>query len=292
MAGLIHEERERLQQDLLVKGILTCDNQGIVSVADKGSKLSRQLAEGMYNRIAQNVPTAKKAVGQTSGVNFEVVVTDFVKRTFPKLQNIRPGVWKCVQLGNRNAVHISDFAQYEHLDYLQALVKANKELATMIGNDYLVAPDIVVYRRPYSDDELNKPLITVDDEIARKTSIRLKNNKKSILHASISAKWTMRSDRAQNSRTEALNLIRNRKGSLPHIVVVTGEPVPNRLASLALGTGDIDCMYHIALYELLDTLTELVKKDPGRQGDLDTLNNLIDGNRLKDISDLPLDLSV
>lgn len=32
-------------------------------------------------------------------------------------------------------------------------------------------------------------------------------------HASISAKFTMRSDRAQNSRTEALNLIRNRKGA-------------------------------------------------------------------------------
>ena len=35
----------------------------------------------------------------------------------------------------------------------------------------------------------------------------------------------MRSDRAQYSRTEALNLIRNRKGRLPHIVVVTGEPL-------------------------------------------------------------------
>ena len=53
----------------------------------------------------------------------------------------------------------------------------------------------------------------------------------------------MRSDRAQNSRTEALNLIRNRKGNLPHIVVVTGEPMPARIASLALGTGDIDCVY-------------------------------------------------
>ena len=48
------------------------------------------------------------------------------------------------------------------------------------------------------------------------------NGGKPILHASVSAKYTMRSDRAQNSRTEALNLIRNRKGHLPHIVVVTG----------------------------------------------------------------------
>ena len=45
---------------------------------------------------------------------------------------------------------------------------------------------------------------------------------------------------------------RNRKGNLPHIVVVTGEPMPARIASLALGTGDIDCVYHFALYELVD----------------------------------------
>lgn len=97
----------------------------------------------------------------------------------------------------------------------------------------------------------------------------------------------MRSDRAQNSRTEALGLIRNRKGHLPHIVVVTGEPLPGRLASLALGTGDIDCMYHFALYELIDAV-----KSAGAEDSLEMLNVLIDGKRLKDISDLPLDLTV
>lgn len=70
-------------------------------------------------------------------------------------------------------------------------------------------------------------------------------------------KYTMRSDRAQNSRTEALNLIRNRKGHLPHIVVVTAEHMPNRLASLALGNGDIDCVYHFALYELIRAVKEI-----------------------------------
>ena len=109
------------------------------------------------------------------------------------------------------------------------------------------------------------------------------------MHASISAKWTMRSDRAQNSRTEALNLIRNRKGHLPHIVVVTGEPLPSRLASLALGTGDIDCVYHFALYELLDAV-KMYGKD-GREDIVEQLESLVRGKRLKDISDLPLDLS-
>jgi hypothetical protein len=108
-----------------------------------------------------------------------------------------------------------------------------------------------------------------------------------LLHASISCKWTIRSDRAQNSRTEALNLVRNRKGHLPHVVVVTGEPLPSRLASIALGTGDIDCVYHFALMELKETIQELNFLDAQEM-----LNIMVDGKRLKDIADLPLDLAV
>ena len=98
----------------------------------------------------------------------------------------------------------------------------------------------------------------------------------------------MRSDRAQNSRTEALNLIRNRKGRTPHIVIVTGEPLPSRIASLALGTGDIDCLYHAFLYELIEAVDNL----PGREDSAEMVHTLVDGKRLKDITDLPLDLSV
>lgn len=61
----------------------------------------------------------------------------------------------------------------------------------------------------------------------------------------------MRSDRAQNSRAEALGLIRNRKGHLPHIAVATGA-----------------------------------------EDSIEMLRMLVDGNRLKDISDLPIDLAV
>ena len=97
----------------------------------------------------------------------------------------------------------------------------------------------------------------------------------------------MRSDRAQNARSEALNLIRNRKGRLPHVVVVTGEPTPSRLSSLALGTGDVDCVYHFALPELVSAVEEMDNDDSA-----ELLKIMIEGNRLKDISDLPLDLAV
>src|SRR5262249_38406072 len=108
-----------------------------------------------------------------------------------------------------------------------------------------------------------------------------------ILHASISCKWTIRSDRAQNSRSEGLNLVKNRKGHLPHFVVLTAEPTPNRIASIALGTGEIDSVYHFALPQLEQTLKELAFEE-----EIGFLDIMMEGNRLKDISDLPLDLAV
>lgn len=192
-----------------------------------------------------------------------------------------------LQLGNNNKLKTGDFAQYEHLAYLKALTTQNAQLAAALENGYLIAPDVVVYRDLYEDREINETQQIVSDGICTMADIQKANGGKPILHASISAKFTMRSDWAQNSRTEALNLIRNRKGRLPHIAVVTAEPMPNRLASLALGTGDIDCVYHFALYELMRAVKEIGSDDA-----IETLETLVQGKRLKDISDLPLDLSV
>lgn len=162
-----------------------------------------------------------------------------------------------MQLGNNNKLKTSDFEQYEYLAYLSTLTAENAQLAAALGNDYLVAPDVVVYRELFEDDEINQNQYIVDNDVSKMADIRKVNGGKPLLHASVSAKYTMRSDRAQNSRTEALNLIRNRKGHLPHIVVVTAEPMSNRLASLALGTGDIDCVYHFALYEPIRAVKEV-----------------------------------
>lgn len=127
----------------------------------------------------------------------------------------------------------------------------------------------------------------MDDNVTTLASLRQKEGGLPLLHASISCKWTIRSDRAQNARSEALNLVRNRKGHLPHIMVVSAEPTPSRLASIALGTGDIDCVYHFALYELQATVEALGLHDAA-----DLLAVMVNGKRLKDISDLPLDLAV
>lgn len=261
--------------------------------ADANNALSVNLSMGILNRLSDQTNINEPEVGQTSGVLFEIAVAYFVRSTFLRLSTIRPGKWVVKQLGNHSDVCSSDFAQYEHLRRLDALAEKYGEIKTALGNDYIVSPDIVVYRDLYTDDELNAQDKIVDCQSAKQADLRLLDpeglERKPLLHASISAKWTMRSDRAQNSRTEALNLIRNRKGRAPHIVVVTAEPSPSRLASLALGTGDIDCVYHIALYELQDAMQEIAKTNPDPA---EQLESLVKGKRLKDISDLPLDLSV
>jgi len=54
-----------------------------------------------------------------------------------------------------------------------------------------------------------------------------------------------------------------------------------------LGTGDLDCVYHFALNELKEAVSEI-----GNQDQMDMLNTMMEGQRLRDISDLPFDLAV
>ena len=291
MNALIANARFHFHERLFETNTLTLTKAGVASNADTSSRGSKAIAGKIVDILVDEhhhtVNTVDKISGQTLGKQFELLTMEFLQETFPHLQNLRPGQWSILQLGNNNRLKTSDFEQYEHLAYLSALTAENAQLAAALGNDYLVAPDVVIYRNLYEDEEINAEQYIVDDEISRMADIRKSNGGKPLLHASVSAKYTMRSDRAQNSRTEALNLIRNRKGHLPHIVVVTAEPMPNRLASLALGTGDIDCVYHFALYELIRAV-----KEAGSEDAVETLETLVQGKRLKDISDLPLDLAV
>ncbi len=223
--------------------------------------------------------------GQTAGKRFEVITKEFLEASFSLLDAVRPGEWiySCEQTA------ISQFEQYAHLDYIDKMFKSDLTLGSAFGGNYIVRPDIVISRNPVSDQALNEGGL-LDDmtaDHATFTPLRNQNQADPILHAVISCKWTTRNDRAQNTRTEGLNLVRNRKGNLPHIVVVTAEPFPSRIAALALGTGDLDCVYHFALHELLAAAQELNNEES-----LEVLNMMVQGRRLRDISDLPFDLAI
>ena len=274
---------EELRKDYhkgIFNNLLSVDNAGVPNNADRHSQISVQLAQGIVKEIALETGNVKRP-GQTSGKSFETATKAFLTQAFHELLHLRNGKFEFF-IGKL----INEFEQYEHLAQLIELLKANKTLLAALG-DYIISPDIVIGRLPVKDEEINKDKKLLDeiDEFASLTPLRLKNSNKPILHASISCKWTIRSDRSQNARTEGLNLIRNRKGHTPHIVIVTAEPYPQRIASVALGTGDIDCVYHFALRELLKASNNL-----NNEAVSDILDTLVNGKRLRDISDLPFDL--
>ncbi|MFJ4980503.1 NgoMIV family type II restriction endonuclease [Streptomyces coeruleorubidus] len=91
----------------------------------------------------------------------------------------------------------------------------------------------------------------------------------------------MRSDRVQNIRHEFLHMIRHRHGRLPHLVTVTAEPMPSRIAAIARGTGEVDAVYHIAL----DALQTAVR-EAGSSQQKDDLSECIRQGRLRPYEEL------
>lgn len=255
--------------------------------ADGNSRTSVEIADNLSQELGFSAEI-RKISGQTAGNLFEKRTCGFLTDAFQEIQHLRPGKWEF----RTSRTAISNFVQYHHLDEIAQLVVGNQELSAALGHGYIVTPDIVVIREPIDDEEINQlsKVIRPRDRVAKLTQLRAanQNTKRGFLHASISCKWTIRSDRSQNTRTEALNLVRNRKGTLPHVVAVTAEPLPMRIASLALGTGDLDCVYHFALPELRNACAAV---DRG-EDQLEMLDTMIEGMRLRDISDLPFDLAV
>lgn len=311
MRGFITEQRVEFLKKLLEDELLVLakaskktldDFKGqfpyIASNADIGNKFSIRVANGLAEKISVVTETPLKRIdakkgGQSVGNLFEAACARFVKNTFLRLGHIRPGHWNVFHIPGNSNLRLGRYEQYSHLSELDRLSSKHKELKSFLGEGYTVSPDVVIDRVPEPDSTLNSEFLLVDEDSCDRAALREKNNMVDgeptpLLHSSISCKFTMRSDRAQNTRTEALNLLRCRKGRAPHIVSVTAEPTPSRISSLALGTGDIDCVYHIALYELREVIEEMEDQDEA----LAMLDTMIEGKRLRDISDLPLDLAV
>ncbi|MGV0346474.1 NgoMIV family type II restriction endonuclease [Corynebacterium sp. HMSC05C01] len=284
--SIITANRDLFHQRLVLQGILSISPSGVASNADCNSKASKKIALHMAESLGAEI--REKLKGQSAGSLFEEAVAGFIRGTFPLLQSVRPGEWSAEAVGSsRRGSHVELYEPYRHLADLAQAVGETPQLAAALGNSYTISPDILVTRKALEDEELNSSHFMVDSHSALASPFRAANYVKpvEILHAVISCKFTMRSDRAQNTRAEALNLIRNRKGRSPHIIAVTAEPMLSRISSLALGTGDIDMVYHAALPELT-----LAVEAEGSDEAKELLEMLTKGNRLRDISDLPLDL--
>ncbi|MCC6415424.1 MAG: restriction endonuclease [Opitutaceae bacterium] len=278
--GLIVQARRDFHAALLA-GPLTVSANGVPAIADAANKKSIRLAQALVEGVGA-AKTKAKVAGQQSGDEFEDAVLVFLRATFLALPHLRPGNWTVEKGGGQ----VSRFEQLAHLAELARFLGEHPGLKAAMPVEYFITPDVVVSRAPEPDEVINHPRVIADASTAVHSPLRRQNNPLPLLHATISCKWTIRSDRVQNTRTEAQNLIRNRNGRVPHIVAVTAEPLPSRIGAIAQGTADLDCVYHFALPELIAAHTSL-----GYDED-DFLKSLVDAKRLRDISDLPLDLAI
>ncbi|MBF0505924.1 MAG: hypothetical protein HQL09_03720 [Nitrospirae bacterium] len=269
-------------------------------------------------------PAKKPFSGQSCGTELEKLVRLFIEDTFiAHLLPLRPGTFRI----ERGGKLLEEYDQYRHLKDMNIAIEAihdirvrNRVRANFAS--YSVKPDLLLARKRISKDAANSlckgtdeasPL--VDKSVANNTVLFQDSGAEDVdlLHGIISVKWTIRSDRAQNARTEGAFSTRERRGRAPHFVVVVGEPRPSRIRSLAMGV-DIDCVYHVCLPELEQvihgigsmpeddktTIDEAAtdeglfanKQTSSRMTELDWLNVLKDLNRLRDISDLPFDLVI
>jgi len=219
----------------------------VPNIADSANEPSINISTDVFGFLG--VPKTQGSLSDP-GTGLERAVQQWLAHRLPAVASHRP--WD-VQ-GKRI---ISDFAQYEHLQRLKEIIAADTSnvLRVAIGEDYLVRPDVTV-------------------------GLTLPHGR--LLHASVSCKWTIRSDRVQNIRHEALNLTRNRRGRQPHIVVVTAEPLPTRLAAIAQGTGEVDGVYHVCLDALVAAATT-----HGTNDQKSALDALMKQSRLFDLSELP-----
>ncbi|MFI2259847.1 NgoMIV family type II restriction endonuclease [Streptomyces tubercidicus] len=154
----------------------------VPNFADSDNEQSIALAGAMLDHLGFN-RALTEGLPPKPGTVLEHRVRDDLSSS---LQNLAPSrAWRL----DRKAI-VTSFAQYSHLRRVDDLVKQSQELRVAIGRDYLIRPDVTV--------GLELPAARMHAPF---------------LHAAVSCKWTIRSDRVQNIRHEFIQMIRHRRGA-------------------------------------------------------------------------------
>ncbi len=137
--------------DVLKDRVLRLDN-GVLSNADKGNRVSKDIALLIAKKIGLESPGVKLK-GQTAGNEFEVATASFVRESFRHLTHLRPGDWTVRKIGEKipdkeksvrkneiqkdvgRLISIARFEQYRHLIAIAKAARENPELAASLGNE-------------------------------------------------------------------------------------------------------------------------------------------------------------
>lgn len=234
------------------------------NIADVGGVESLRISGAVYEQLG--IPHSKQRGAlqddtdsgrpSSSGAALEHGVEEDLRTSLTDIDGSRG--WLVTRRGDASA-----YRQFRHLGALQRLFEQDETLRTALGRDYHVKTDVYV-------------------------GVNRADGGEPFLHAAVSCKWTIRSDRVQNVRHEFATLVRNRRGRLPHLVLITAEPLPSRLVSIARGTGEVDAVYHLLFDELAQVLPECGTTSKQQ----DEWHELVEQQRLKPYAELAADLSI
>lgn len=228
----------------------------VPNTADSDNAASVAISAAILDELGVPREVASGVKNPQSGRPLEVAVASTLKQDLPNLDPSRSWII------DESSHPITDFLQYDHLKKVDKLVKENAELRTTLGMDYIIKPDVLVGLPARHAGE------------------------PPFLHAAISCKWTIRSDRVQNIRHENNQMIRHRRERLPHLVTVTAEPLPSRLAAIARGTGEVDAVYHVAFDALDKAVVNLALQKQISADQVDAWNEVTSQGRVRPYSDL------
>ncbi|QAY64840.1 type II site-specific deoxyribonuclease [Xylanimonas allomyrinae] len=135
--------------------------------------------------------------------------------------------------------------------------------------------------RKLLDEIGDESLLGLDLTVARQGRL----DRLPTLEVGLSLKWSLRTDRAQDCRSQGAKMSALRRGRMPHFAVVTMEPRPYMLNLLGGGSGDVDCVYHLDL-PALTTAVDAVYSTPARVRGRDQFRRLVDQRRIRDYDEL------
>lgn len=153
------------------------------------------------------------------------------------------------------------------IEEVQAAERNRLNLLNILGEESLLKLDVTVSREVQNPITPTHPL----DHLV----------------AGFSLKWTLRTDRAQDCRSQGAKMASLRRGRMPHFAAVTMEPRPSMLALLGRGSGDLDCVYHLNLPALALAIDDFCSGSKrSRRAVRDNFNRLREQRRLRDYDEL------
>lgn len=202
---------------------------------------------------------------------------------------------------------LNEFVQFQHVGMIRnlkpapsrAVIQAIGRLRRFVDNR-IQTPARDVVKRIELFDELDRALASEAEERGRviealgeesllKLDVagsRRRGDGSPHLELGLSLKWSLRTDRAQDCRSQGAKMAALRRGRMPHFAAVTMEPRPYMLRILGGGSGEVDCVYHLNLPALTEAVRVTTEGRPRRRETAETLRKLVEQRRVRDYDEL------